>query len=195
VPGVSTSARWPKPHDMYPWHNKGPCRPTLPERELTLPLFRKSSLWTVPFPILRTIIDVMPDVHTSEQRSRNMRAIKSRDSRPEMIVRRLLHSNGYRYRLHDTALPGTPDIVFPAKRKVIFVNGCFWHSHACAHGQVAPATNAEFWANKRERTVARDQEKSEILLNLGWKVLVVWECQCRDPDVVLNEMSVFLGQR
>jgi len=108
-----------------------------------------------------------------------MRAVRSKDTRPELIVRRWLHSQGYRYRLHRKDLPGTPDIVFPARKKVIFVHGCFWHGHDCARGDRQPKTNSEYWSRKIERNVARDLEHREALAGLGWKVLTVWECHTR----------------
>src|SRR5688572_12051601 len=98
----------------------------------------------------------MSDVHTPEQRSRNMSAIQSKDTKPEMIVRRLLHTNGYRYRLHDKRLPGRPDLVFPSRKKVIFVHGCYWHMHDCKYGRVKPKSNSEFWSAKRNSNVSRD---------------------------------------
>jgi DNA mismatch endonuclease (patch repair protein) len=117
------------------------------------------------------------DVHTSAQRSANMRAIRSRNTKPEMLVRRYLHKNGLRYRLNVRSLPGTPDIVLPSRRLVIFVQGCFWHSHDCRFGRVAPKTNSKFWADKRARTVERDSQKRDQLLAAGWSVMQIWECE------------------
>ena len=124
----------------------------------------------------------MVDVHTAEQRSRNMRAIRAQDTKPEMLVRRYLHSRGFRYRLHDKALPGAPDVVFRGKMKAIFVNGCFWHSHSCPRGLVKPKTNSEFWVNKRDKTIARDQNVEMILFGRGWTVLTVWECELKSDN-------------
>lgn len=121
----------------------------------------------------------MPDVHTPEQRSRNMAAIKGRDTKPEMRVRSLLHSLGYRYRLHRKDLPGKPDIVLPKYRTAIFVHGCFWHSHDCRWGSVIPKTRPEFWAGKRKETTERDARGIQALKNLGWRTITVWECETR----------------
>src|SRR4051812_32902243 len=98
----------------------------------------------------------MSDVHNKEQRSRNMAAIKSKNTKPEICVRKLLWALGYRYRLHRRDLPGRPDIVFPGKHKLIFVNGCFWHQHRCKYGKAKPKSNAEFWEKKRNRNSWRD---------------------------------------
>lgn len=122
----------------------------------------------------------MTDVHTPEQRSRNMAAIRGKDTRPEIAVRSALHSLGYRFRLHRRDLPGTPDIVLPKYRTVVFVHGCFWHSHDCRYGKVKPSTRSEFWSQKRERTISRDQRKIQTLKGQGWQVLTVWECEAKD---------------
>jgi len=107
-----------------------------------------------------------------------MRRIGSRDTRPELVVRRMLHAAGYRYVLHDKRLPGRPDLVFPARRKVIFVHGCFWHRHTCGRGY-SPAKNVDFWAAKLEANAIRDRRHIEALIALNWSVLVVWECTTR----------------
>lgn len=122
------------------------------------------------------------DVLTAEQRSRNMAAIKSRDTRPEMAVRRLLHGLGFRYSLHRKDLPGRPDLAFPSRKKVVFVHGCYWHMHDCRYGRVAPATRAEFWRAKRQANVQRDRRSAESLEQQCWTVIVVWECEVRDVD-------------
>lgn len=119
----------------------------------------------------------MTDVHTPEQRSRNMAAIRNRDTKPEMAVRSMLHSLGYRYRLHSKQLPGHPDIVLQKFRAVIFVHGCFWHCHDCKEGAVVPKTRAEFWAAKRLGNAQRDERNIAALQNAGWRTIVVWECQ------------------
>jgi len=124
----------------------------------------------------------MADVHTPEQRSRNMAAIKSGNTKPEMRVRSLLHALGYRFRLHRRNLPGKPDIVLPKYRTVIFVHGCFWHCHNCRYGTVTPATRAGFWSAKRAGNVERDRRKREELENAGWRVETVWECDTRDES-------------
>jgi len=124
----------------------------------------------------------MTDVHTAEQRSRNMAAIRGKNTKPEIRVRSVLHALGYRFRLHRKDLPGKPDIVLSGIHTVIFVHGCFWHSHDCRYGRVIPATRSEFWREKRGRTVERDLRKARALDELGWRVLTVWECETRDID-------------
>ncbi|HUS47978.1 MAG TPA: very short patch repair endonuclease [Phycisphaerae bacterium] len=117
------------------------------------------------------------DVLTSAQRSRCMSAIRNKDTKPELIVRRLVHSLGYRYRLHRKDLPGRPDLTFPARRKVIFVHGCFWHRHRCRKGRSLPATRVGFWQAKLDSNKHRDADTRQKLRRVGWQVLVVWECQ------------------
>lgn len=126
----------------------------------------------------------MADVHTPEQRSRNMAAIKGGDTKPEMRVRSVLHALGYRFRLHRKDLPGKPDIALPKYRTVIFVHGCFWHCHDCRYGSVVPAKNAEFWAAKRAGNVARDAKQKAALEADGWKVITLWECETRSGDAL-----------
>jgi DNA mismatch endonuclease (patch repair protein) len=126
------------------------------------------------------------DVHTPEQRSRNMAAIRSKNTQPEIVVRRLLCEMGLRYRLHRTDLPGKPDIVMPGRKVAIFVHGCFFHMHKCRYGRVVPATNAEFWHMKRSGNAARDKRNAKQLRRLGWKVLTFWECQTKEPDILMQ---------
>ncbi len=116
-----------------------------------------------------------PDPHTPEQRRHNMSRIRSRNTRPELLLRKALHAVGLRYRLHDKKLPGTPDIVMPGRRAVIQVHGCFWHGHGCPMS-VTPATNPEFWIEKIGRNRQRDLAAEAALVDAGWRVLVVWEC-------------------
>lgn len=106
-----------------------------------------------------------------------MARIRKFDTRPEMAVRRLVHARGYRYRLHASNLPGSPDLVFPRLRKVIFVHGCFWHRHGCRDGRKLPRGNHGYWVPKLARNVERDASNREKLRSLGWDVLVIWECQ------------------
>lgn len=113
-----------------------------------------------------------------------MSRIGGRDTKPEIIVRKLCHSLGLRFRLHRKDLPGKPDLVLPKYRTVIFVHGCFWHTHSCKYGQVKPKTNPEFWEEKRGRTVERDMENRDALIKRGWRVLTVWECETRDLAVL-----------
>lgn len=135
----------------------------------------------------------MTDVLTPEQRRRCMAAIRGKDTKPEMIVRRLVHAMGYRYRLHRKDLPGKPDLVFPSKKKVIFVHGCFWHMHNCRYGRVRPKTNAQFWQKKREATVARDRQSRRALKARGWEVEMVWECGTASRDKLVLKLLQFLS--
>lgn len=121
-----------------------------------------------------------------------MRAVKSRDTRPELTVRRLLHKLGYRYRLHRTALPGKPDIVFPGRQKLIFVHGCFWHGHSCPRGARHPINNADYWRAKIARNQARDASCIRKLRALGWKAVVVWECRVKNEARLAARLQDFL---
>lgn len=134
----------------------------------------------------------MVDVLTTAQRSRNMAAIKGTDTGPEMKVRRLLHRLGYRYALHSKGLPGKPDLVFRSRKKVIFVHGCYWHMHRCKYGSVVPATRTEFWQGKRKSNVDRDRAAGAALESQGWTVLVVWECETKEPESLTRKMTEFL---
>lgn len=128
-------------------------------------------------------------------RSRIMAQVGQKNTGPEMKLRRALHKIGLRYRLHDRNLPGSPDIVFPRFGAVLFVHGCFWHRHGCK-ATTTPATNAEFWRDKFEENMARDRRNVEALLNLGWRVAVVWECSLKgrtaDPEGVANLVRQWL---
>jgi len=119
----------------------------------------------------------MPDVKTPSQRSYNMSRIRSKNTTPERIVRSELWHRGYRYRLNDKRLPGTPDLVLPKYRAVIFINGCFWHGHRGCPKYVAPKTNPEFWKDKIARNIARDELNAQRLDTLAWTVITVWECE------------------
>lgn len=121
----------------------------------------------------------MSDVFGPEQRSAIMRAVKGTDTRPEMFVRKLAFGMGFRYRLHVSDLPGKPDLVFPGRKKVIFVHGCFWHRHHCGEGRSMPASNRDYWTAKLARSVVRDARNRRRLRRLGWHVLIVWECQTK----------------
>ena len=132
------------------------------------------------------------DFMNAEQRSAHMAKIRSKDTKPELWLRRQLHRMGYRYRLHDPKLPGRPDLVFPSRRKVIFVNGCFWHGHECPVGSRLPKSNTEFWAAKRKRNRERDAIQQEQLRTTGWIVLVVWECEIDACQSLLENVIEFL---
>ena len=124
----------------------------------------------------------------SEQRSRNMSAIKSKNTKPEIAVRRLLHSMGYRFRLHRKDLPGSPDIVLPKYKTVIFVHGCFWHRHENCKYASTPKTRQEFWEAKFRENINRDKLNQENLSSKGWKIIIVWECEIKDKDFDLNRL-------
>ena len=116
---------------------------------------------------------------TSEARSRNMAAIKSKNTKPEIKVRKMLHKMGYRFRLHRKDLPGNPDIVLPKYKTAIFVNGCFWHQHEDCKYACLPKTNVDFWKEKLAKNKKRDKLKHSQLNDLGWKIIIVWECQLK----------------
>ncbi len=134
----------------------------------------------------------MADVLTSEQRSFNMSRIRNRDTKPEMIVRSLVHGMRYRYSLHKRNLPGRPDIVLTRHRKIINVHGCFFHMHKCKYGRVVPVTNALFWKTKRLGNVERDRRNLLELKRAGWRVLTVWECGTRDLPILSKRLRKFL---
>jgi len=138
----------------------------------------------------------MADKLTPEHRSENMRRIKSKGMKPEMLVRRVVHSLGYRYRLHSPNLPGKPDLVFASRRKVIFVHGCFWHLHGdpgCPDRRGKPRSNLDYWEPKLARNRQRDAEQIASLESAGWAVLVIWECETREPAKLTASVSAFLG--
>jgi DNA mismatch endonuclease, patch repair protein len=135
----------------------------------------------------------MVDVHTPSQRSFNMSRIRGKDTKPELIVRSIVHQMGCRFRLHRKDLPGTPDLVLPGRSKVIFVHGCFWHMHRCRYGRVKPMTNAAFWQAKREGTVDRDRRNRKSLRAAGWEVFTVWECWTRETEErLIPRLNAFL---
>ncbi len=136
----------------------------------------------------------MADSLTSRERSERMRRVRSKNTKPEMAVRRLLHALGYRYRLHVADIPGRPDIVFRKRRKVIFVHGCFWHRHddpACKLARL-PKSRLDFWLPKLNANRERDRQTRNRLLKEGWKILVVWECELRDKEQLRNKLVRFL---
>jgi DNA mismatch endonuclease (patch repair protein) len=119
-----------------------------------------------------------------EQRSRTMRAVRSQDTGPEMLVRRYLHAAGLRYRLHERRLPGKPDLVFPSRRIVVFIHGCFWHQHPGCQAAARPASNTDYWTRKLDGNVARDARRREELEADDWSVIVVWECDLRKEGML-----------
>jgi|SRR5215831_12861836 len=132
------------------------------------------------------------DVHSPETRSKNMSRIRGRDTKPELIVRKIVHRMGYRYRLHKPELPGKPDIALVRLGKIIEVRGCFWHLHQCPKGQKFPAERKSFWQLKRENTVKRDERNLRELKRAGWKVLIVWECETKKPAGLQKRIDRFL---
>ncbi len=131
------------------------------------------------------------DTVSPEERSRIMSHVKGRDTTPEKRVRSLLHSMGYRFRLQRADLPGKPDIVLPKFKTVIFVNGCFWHRHPGCKRATLPKSNAEFWRQKLEKNVARDRRNIQTLKDLGWYVLIIWECELKDTRTLQAKLSDF----
>jgi DNA mismatch endonuclease (patch repair protein) len=130
-----------------------------------------------------------------EARSTTMRAVRSVDTKPELLVRSLLHGLGYRFRLHQKDLAGKPDLVFSRRKKIIFVHGCFWHGHDCKRGSRQPKTNIEYWKKKISRNKARDLVSISSLEESGWNVMVVWECELglAKRDALINNLKQFLG--
>ena len=132
----------------------------------------------------------MADIVSPSVRSRNMAAIRGTNTKPEMVLRRLLHGSGLRYRLHAKDLPGKPDIVFPRKKVAVFINGCFWHRHSGCYWCTTPASNSEFWNAKFSENVKRDQRCVSELLELGWRVATVWECALKGEEAMQSVTSL-----
>ena len=124
----------------------------------------------------------------SEQRSKNMAAIKSKNTKPEIKVRKVLHSMGYRFRLHSKNLPGSPDIVLPKYKTVIFVHGCFWHRHQNCKYASTPKTRQEFWNKKFNENINRDKINQENLSSKGWKIIIIWECEIKNKKINLEQI-------
>ncbi|KIC13781.1 very short patch repair endonuclease [Leisingera sp. ANG-DT] len=133
----------------------------------------------------------MADKLTPERRSANMAKIRAKNTKPEMLVRRMVHGMGIRYRLHRKDLPGKPDLVFGPRRKVIFVHGCFWHLHDCRDGRI-PATRRDYWEPKLLRNAERDAEHLAALQAAGWQVLTIWECESKDLAALEKRLTQFL---
>lgn len=138
----------------------------------------------------------MADVHDKKTRSYNMSRIRGKDTKPEIIVRKFLHSEGFRYRLHDKKLPGKPDIVLKKYKTVIFIHGCFWHGHKGCKYFVVPKTRTEFWLNKIETNRSNDQKYDELLKQSGWRVYTIWECELKKQvrEATLNKLMRFLRE-
>ena len=132
------------------------------------------------------------DTASPEKRSWIMRQVKGRDTSPEKIVRSLLHRMGYRFRLQRDDLPGKPDIVLPRFKTVVFVNGCFWHRHSGCKRATTPATNVDYWQTKFARNVARDARNQAELEKMGWRVLIVWECELKDKTTLEKRLDDYL---
>ena len=135
------------------------------------------------------------DVHDTRTRSFNMSRIKSSGTKPELIVRKLCHSLGLRYRLNNKILGTRPDLVFKKHKTAIFVHGCFWHSHRCKYGKVIPKTNEDFWVAKRKKTIQRDNKNYNELLNNEWKYLIIWECELKNIEKITSKIMVHFQLR
>jgi len=127
----------------------------------------------------------MPDKISQATRSHNMSKIKGKDTKPELLIRRFLFANGFRYRLHDKKLPGKPDIILPKYETIILINGCFWHGHLNCNRASIPKTRTEWWLEKINKNIANDQKNTKALEEKGWKVLVIWTCKLR--PILLNQ--------
>ena len=133
----------------------------------------------------------MVDNRSAEKRSHTMRMVRSKDTGPEMVVRKLLHGIGYRYRLHRRDLPGTPDLVFSSRKKVIFVHGCFWHQHGCRLGK-PPKSKLDYWFPKLKKNQKNDEDNAALLKAAGWRVFVVWQCELDDLETLRDKLVAFL---
>lgn len=132
------------------------------------------------------------DVFSGKKRSQIMSRVSGRNTKPELLVRSLLHNMGYRFRLHRNDLPGKPDITLPKYKKVIFVHGCFWHSHLNCPRSKRPTTNEKFWREKLDKNMKRDKASVNKLQELGWDVLVVWTCEMKDTENLKNKLFSFI---
>ena len=132
------------------------------------------------------------DNHTAEQRHRNMSAVRSKNTKPEILVRKYLFANGFRYRINDKKLAGKPDIVLPKYKTVIFINGCFWHGHKDCKDSHIPKTNTDFWTEKINKNKVRDAKNYELLQNAGWKVIILWTCELKSKtkEQTLTNLAV-----
>jgi DNA mismatch endonuclease (patch repair protein) len=135
------------------------------------------------------------DIVDAKTRSRMMAAIRGKDTKPELAVRRAAHAMGRRFRIHRADLPGRPDVVFPRDRVALFVHGCFWHRHSGCRYCTMPQARAEFWARKFEANVARDDRARRLLRERGWRAEVIWECETRDPALLARILQSLLAER
>ena len=135
------------------------------------------------------------DVFSKGKRSQIMSRISGKNTKPEIIVRSLLHRMGYRFRLHDKNMPGKPDIILPKHKKVIFVHGCFWHGHKDCPRSKRPSTNVEFWNKKIDGNIERDNKNIKSLENLGWKTLILWTCEIKNQDILKHKLKSFLDTK
>lgn len=134
----------------------------------------------------------MSDTYDKDTRHKVMQSVKSENTKPEIIVRSLLHLLGYRFRLHRKDLPGSPDLVLSKYKAVVFVNGCFWHQHENCQAAKRPQSNSDYWNKKLDKNVARDKKNIELLLSRGWRVLIIWECQIKNKQYLINTLLGFL---
>ena len=135
------------------------------------------------------------DKVSPEKRSWTMAQVKGRDTGPERVVRLLLHQMGYRFRLQRKDLPGKPDIVLPKYKTALFVHGCFWHRHSGCNRATTPTSNTDYWNTKFARTIARDAKNQKELASLGWRVLIVWECELKDAEALQAKLKKFFSHR
>lgn len=135
------------------------------------------------------------DVFSKGKRSQIMSRISGKDTKPEIVVRSLLHRMGYRFRLHKQSMPGRPDIILPKHKKVIFVHGCFWHGHKDCPRSKKPSTNVEFWNKKIDGNIERDKKNIKSLENLGWETLILWTCEIKNQDVLKHKLISFMDTR
>jgi len=134
----------------------------------------------------------MIDRVSEEKRSYIMSSVGSKDTGPELVVRKMLHRLGYRYRLHKRGLPGSPDVVFQGRKKVVFIHGCFWHGHGCKYGRL-PKSKKEYWEKKIKMNRKRDKRNIQELEDLGWSALVIWQCELKEAEAVKARLVNFLG--
>lgn len=135
------------------------------------------------------------DVYSPAKRSEVMRSVRGKNSGIERLVRSAIHRLGFRFRLHIADLPGQPDVVLPRHRKIIFVNGCFWHQHRGCVKSKQPQTRADWWRSKLERNVERDRDARRRLVRMGWQVFVIWECETRDQEALTRRLRVFMARK